>query len=225
MKKLVLILILTTLAIPCLAKGKRPRLNILRDMEPDDAAWMLTVEDNSYYDINYGNFTLDYSTDDGWDVGVTSQNVPLSSGTQAQNYEYDSYLVLAKTWDRSWGQVSVGSMDGVQHQLHSFSYGDVLWRYNDWLRFHGGAYYVNKALSTVDNHVGYITGVVLGNDDLYFQADYYSGHSNISGASASVYFSPLYNLKLYTGVGVPERLSGNEFYGLVGIQFIFGGNE
>lgn len=213
---------LILLTQPALAKGKHPKANVVQDMEPEETSWLLTVEDNSYYTTDYLNATLEYSTISGWDVGITSQNIPMAGTGDAQNFNFDTYLQMSKSWEQGWGEVTLGSMDGYHvGYIHSFSYLDVLYRF-DWCRVHAGTYYANAALSTTTSYVGTIFGFVIGDDDLYLQVDYFSGHSNVSGANASVYYSPYDEIKLYTGVLVPEKMSGNEFAGVVGVQFIYG---
>ena len=223
---------------PQVQAKKRPRINIVRDMEPDEDSLLLTVESNNYYAIDYLNTTLDYSTKDGWDFSVSSQNIPVSDGSYAQNYNDDTYFQVSKTWEQSWGQLSLGTMNGFQlfsyskqdiangintpNQLHSFTYGDALYRINDWLRVHSGVFYVNAALSTKTDYVSPLFGIVIGDDELYFQADWTGGHSNVSGAQAAIYYSPYSNLKLYSGLLVPEKNSGNEFSSVIGFTFAFG---
>lgn len=205
---------------------KRHKINVVQDQEPKETSWIATVEDNSYYTTDYLNTTLEYSMSNGWDIGVSSQNIPLAGTGDAQNYNYDTYLQVSKTFDHDWGQVTIGSQNGYHlgleniHQLHHFTYLDTLYRITESLKIHAGTYYVNKALSTTDNHVGNIAGIVIGDDDLYFQADYFSGHNNISGASSAIFYSPYRFIKLYTGILVPETSSGNEFAGVLGIQLI-----
>lgn len=205
---------------------KRPKVNVVQDQEPEETSWIATVEDNSYYTTDYLNTTLEYSMSNGWDIGVSSQNIPLAGSGYAQNYNYDTYLQLSKTFDLDWGEITIGSMGGYHlgienvHQLHNFNYLDVLYRISDSFKIHTGTYYVNKALSTTDNHMGNIAGIIIGDDDLYIQADYFSGHSNISGAQAAIFYSPHDFIKFYSGVLIPETSSGNEFAGVIGIQLI-----
>ena len=222
---MLLIVVMLVLAPQVQAK-KRPKINVVQVNEPDDS-WILTTEDNSYYTTNYGNISLEHSGADGLDIGLSVQNISLSGSGDAQNYNNDSYLQVSKTYDTDFGEVSFGSQNGFHfasqntHKLHSFEYFDALYEATDYIKVHSGIYYVNKGLSTTDHHVGFITGIIIGDSNLYIQTDYFSGHSNVSGAQSAIYYSPYPFIKAYTGVLVPEKNSGNEFAGVIGVQWIF----
>ena len=221
---MLLIVVMVALAQQAQAK-KRPKINVVQVHEPDNS-FLLTTEANTYYTTNYANLSLEYSGADGFDIGLSSQNIPLSGTGDAQNYNEDTYLQLSKTFNTDFGEISIGTQNGFHlgsenvHKLHNFEYLDVLFDF-DIIKIHTGSYYVNKALSTVDNHVGFMSGIIVGNENLYWQTDYFSGHTNVSGAQSAVYYRPYSFIKGYAGLLVPETNSGNEFAGLLGIQLIF----
>lgn len=187
----------------------------------------LQIEDN-YYDISanyqdvqthYLNVTLDYSLRNGLDVQLATYNCPVSGGG-AQNYECDSYLNLSYTYkfNRQFN-FTLGSQNGTVFQntamqWHSSSYGTLSWQPLTWLALRAGPYWVNKALSTTTNYLGYTTGFnLIFNPDFFMQGDYFSGDNNASGAVVNLFYK-----MVYIGVGVPEYNSGNEFYGIWGFR-------
>ena len=202
---------------------KKPKIQVVQIHEPD-SSWILSSDINQYDQSTYSNVSIEYSGKDGFDIGVSSQNIPVS-GNRSQNFEYDTFLQVSKTFKVNQFDISAGTGNGYSPsqngKLHSISYADILYDTGSIFKIHYGIYYVNKTLSTINNHIGFVSGFIVGNDDLYIQTDYFSGHNNVSGAQSAIYYSPYPFIKAYTGVLVPEKNSGNEFAGVIGVQWVF----
>ena len=191
----------------------------------DNDIWTLTLESDIYETTNYLNPIIDFSASNGWDVQMAFYSIPLYGGG-AQNYEWDSYINLSKTFDiNPYLKALAGSQNGTTlfskpRQWHNFNYGLLIVQPLAFINLHGGPYWANKALSTTTDVVGYTTGfaVDLIKDKLSFQGDYFSGHCNVSGAVVNLFYRLLPKVQVYMGVNVPETDSGNEFYGLLGVS-------
>ena len=215
------------------------------DRDKDRLALNFETDVYYYQATDYAAPMLTYSTQ-GWDLGVSSQNVLMSGGGGSQNFQNDTYLNIAKTFKyghlhKSLDRLSttVGTQNGLviplsdgaepgkinHNTLHQFYFIDTdITLIKNRLSVHVGPYYVNQALSTTTSYFGYETGIqaVLIPNKLRFNADYYSGNnginSNVSGAVAQMTYSYNRSFELFAGVGVPETASGNEFYGLMGFN-------
>lgn len=191
----------------------------------DDDVWSFTLESDSYEATTYLNPIVDFSSKDGWDIQMAFYNIPVYGGG-AQNYEWDSYLNLSKTFNLD-GNVKtlIGTQNGTTlfsstQQWHNFDYGLLIYQPSHFLSLRSGGYWADKALSTTTDVAGYTTGFSLEliKDTLSFQGDYFSGHSNVSGAVVNLFYQCLPKTQIYLGVGVPETNSGNEFYGIAGFS-------
>ena len=223
MKYLTVVLLCVLLITDVSAKGRtKPKVPIRKLSETDTTSWILNTESNQYLDSNYLNTTLTLSSN-GWDISVSNQNIPLYSGSQ--NTQNNTYLSVLKTvkLDNST-EITAGSQNGYQlfdqniGKMHQFYFIDTLYKINDWTKIHGGGYYVNSVLSTKTNYFGGLSGIIIGYDKWKITADYFGGHTNVSGAviNTGYFITPWFNP--YIGVGVPEIHSGNEFYGVIGVN-------
>ncbi len=229
-----LILLLYFLPFAVLAKGQH-RIDTTPNLL-DEGGWTLTVEQDYYHipnqvsqttgnalptDTYYLNATLDYSLPNGLDIQLQTQNCPLAGGG-AQNYECDSYINLSQTFDITddWSAI-VGTQNGTVFKgplaWHNADYALAIYQPIDDINLHGGTYFVDKDLSVTTNTVGYTLGFALGYNKWRVEADYFSGHNNLSGAQVNTFYGPY-----YLGVIVPEHNSGNEFAGVCGVRWAFG---
>ncbi|MDD5579888.1 MAG: hypothetical protein PHY16_11500 [Methylobacter sp.] len=191
----------------------------------DEDIWTFTLESNTYRSTVYLSPVLDFSSRNGWDIQIASYNIPAYGGG-AQNYEWDSYINLSKTFDiNAQFKALLGTQNGTtlfstQRQFHNVEYALALYQPIPAANIHAGPYWANKALSTTTDVFAYTAGfgVELIKNKLAVQGDYFSGHSNVSGAIVNVLYRILPQAQVYIGVGVPETHSGNEFYGTVGFS-------
>jgi hypothetical protein len=191
----------------------------------DDGVWTFTLESNAYQSTVYLNPILDYSSTDGWDVQIASYSIPVYGGG-AQNYEWDSYINLSKTFELNEDfKTLIGSQNGTTlfsntRRWHNFDYGLLIYQATPALNLHAGPYWAGRALTTTSNEIGYTAGLSYEfiEDTLLLQGDYFSGSSSVSGAVVNLFYSILPNAQINVGVGVPETKSGNEFYGIVGFS-------
>lgn len=218
---------------PVLAKaGKKAHPVKKVDVTPstqDDDVWAFTLESDSYEATAYLNPVVDFSSRNGWDIQIAFYNIPVYGGG-AQNYEWDSYLNLSKTFYLNGRfKALVGTQNGTTlfsaSQWHNFDYGLLLYQPISFLNLRAGAYWADKALSTTSDVGGYAMGFSLEliKNALSFQGDYFSGHSNVSGAVVNLFYQCLPKTQIYLGVGVPETNSGNEFYGIIGFNVVLSG--
>lgn len=222
------ILILLLLSFDVSAKGKKTKINIHTFGADDETSLILNTETNQYQDSSYINSSLAVSTDNGWDISVSSQNIPIYG--DSQSYQMDTYfnvskdIKLTKQFD-----ISFGAQNGYQlyntkqiGKLHQFHYSDLTFKLNNYVKFRGGSFYVNKELSTKTNYFGGIAGITISYNDFEITADYFGGHSNVSGATIEVGYYANESIQPYVGIGIPETNSGNEFYGEIGINISTG---
>lgn len=192
----------------------------------DNDVWSVTLESDIYQSTVYLSPAVDFSSTNGWDIQLAFYNIPVYGGG-AQNYEWDSYLNLSKTFDINASfKALLGTQNGTTlfsgpRQWHNFDYGLLIYQPVSFLNLRAGPYLANKALSTTTTQVGYTAGFNLDliKNTLLLQGDYFSGHSNVSGAVVNLLCQCFPQVQDYLGVGVPETNSGNEFYGIVGVSF------
>ncbi|WP_347986882.1 hypothetical protein [Methylomonas sp. AM2-LC] len=228
----IILLLFVLLPVLAYAKGQR---KIDTTPNAGEGEWTFQVEQNYYHNPNqtspagnalpvdtyYINASLDYSFENGSDIQIATYNCPVAGGG-AQNYQCDSYINLSQTLDITddW-QALIGSQNGTVFsgpmKWHNADYALAVYQPDDTLNLHAGPYFVDKDLATTTNTVGYTGGLLIKYlESWQLQADYFSGHNNISGANINVFWK-----QYYVGVGVPEHNSGNEFYGIVGFKAIF----
>ena len=213
---------------PTEAKGSKAHPLKKIDTTPsnrNEDVWTFTLESNIYRGTVYLNPILDFSSKGGWDIQIASYNIPVYGGG-AQNYEWDSYINMSKTFDISTQfKALIGTQNGTTalnqtHQLHNVEYGLLIYLPTPNSNIHAGPYWANKALTVTTDVVGYTAGFSFEpvKNTITVQGDYFSGSSNVSGAIVNVYFRFISQAQIYVGVGVPETNSGNEFYGTVGFS-------
>lgn len=191
----------------------------------NEDVWTFTLESNTYQQTVYLNPVLDFSSRTGWDIQIASYNIPVYGGG-AQNYEWDSYINLSKTFNISTQfKAIVGTQNGTTafsstRQHHNADYGLMIYQPIPTVNFHAGPYWANKALTVTTDYLGYTAGFSFEpiKNTLTVQGDYFSGSNNVSGAIVNVFYRFLPKVQVYVGVGVPETDSGNEFYGTVGFS-------
>jgi hypothetical protein len=189
----------------------------------NEDVWTFTLESNTYRQTVYLSPVFEFSSRDGWDVQIASYNIPAYGGG-AQNYEWDSYVNLSKTFDFSAQFKAIAGMQNgttlfsTTRQYHNIDYGLLVYLPTPAVNLHAGPYWANKALTVTKDTLGYTAGfsVEAIKNTLTVQGDYFSGSNNVSGAVVNVFYRIFPKAQVYFGVGVPETNSGNEFYGIVG---------
>jgi hypothetical protein len=211
------------------AKGKaKPLRHVDTTPNPEDTDVLSFQLEENFYSItenyqtvqtHYVNATLDYSLSNGVDLQLATYNCPLAGGA-AQNYQCDTYLNLSYTYKfNPQFSLTTGSQNGTVMQSsvmqwHASNYSSLSYQPFAWLSLRAGPYWVNQALSTTTDYLGYTTGFNLTfGKDVMMQADYFSGSNNVSGATVNLFYKIF-----YLGVGVPEQNSGNEFFGIWGVR-------
>lgn len=211
-----------------LAKGNK-KVKVLNDVT-DNAVTSFSYEQNIYNGTVYENITAIHTTASDWNIGVSSMNIPVIGGG-AQNYENDTYLIVTKSVEAIEDTLTftIGSQNGYNlpkpTELHSFEYFDTqvsvdeLFDIEPDLDIHFGPYYVNKSLATIDQTYGMQCGLEYKLNKFSFQADYFTGHNNLSGATINAFYNHNEKISLYGGVLVPETNSGNYYAGVVGVVY------
>lgn len=201
------------------------RLRVTPNLVTEDA-WTVNLESNTYQGTVYLSPMIDYSGKNGWDISIATYNIPVQGGG-AQNFEYDTYLGLSKTFQvNNKTQVLVGTQDGTTllaspREWHQFHFANVRYDVFSALNIYVGPYYANQQLTTTVNQVGFMTGMQLKviPNKIHIQADYVSGHQNVSGAVVNLQWFVVPKFQLYMGIIVPETNSGNEFAGIFGFNW------
>ena len=243
MKRLLILLLVPTLVL-ARSKGAR-HLDITPQTPDEDLPFTFDLDLNVYGQVgNPGTIndigttlylapTLMYQYHD-LTFQIQSLNVPVRGGL-AQNYQMDNYFGIIHTANVTNNiKVNSGAMVGAVYNylhpgttpspimIHDLSFVDINYVMGeDWL-LHAGPYHVNHALSTTTDYFGYECGFQYTLLNFWrFQGDYYSGHSNVSGATVTttMLFTKQFNFRF--GIEVPTHNSGNEFSGDLGVVFKF----
>lgn len=180
------------------------------------------------------NFSVNY-VNDGWSVGLSMYNIqfigPLASDN---NFQKSPFINLSKIFTiDELTSVQIGTQIGTvlvdvkPRPLYNFNYLLANRTLFEGLDIQAGMYHANKYITNSVGTLGYIVGteIVFIPTILTFQATYVSGHNNVSGANINLLYNVTNNIQPYIGVGVPEKNSGNEFYGIVGINLSFLNND
>jgi hypothetical protein len=196
------------------AKNKS-RIRVDTTPTVEEGVVTVTNEIDTYNGLVYISPSIDYSAVGGWDVQVTSLNIPVRGGG-AQNYQADTYINLSNTWQLGHGvTLTAGTMNGVVlfnagSQWHNVDYYLVGHQYNDWLQYHSGHYWVNKALSTTTDVLGTTAGVVLTpNRKLTVDTEWFSGNNNLSGVTSTIAYKVLPRVSVIVGVSLPLAAGGS----------------
>ena len=194
----------------------------------DTNVFTLTSEANQYQNALYENFDIDFSSAGGWHIQLSTYNVPVYRDSNiAQPYQADTFINVSKTFKLtpSLGVV-VGSQNGTYlsassspMQWQNLDYSLALYQVNSVVSIRGGLCWANHIMSGTTDVPGCLPGITLNliDNTLTLQADYYSGHSSLSGAVVNLQYQVKF-FSTYIGVGVPETHSGNEFYGILGFS-------
>lgn len=196
----------------------------LKSIDSDDKTKLIFGNElNFYSNTVYENTSLQYYGH-SWNVGIQSLNIRLS-GSQAQNYESDTYFNLGKSFeifDKTSLEFSgmVGTnFDGQLSQLHATGSTTVNYQVFTNMSVYGGMYYVNDSLATIHQPLNFMSGFKLKLlEKIVIVGDYYGGYNNLSGSMVNVYYKLTPNFRPYVGIQVPEKNSGNEFCGTVGFS-------
>lgn len=195
----------------------------------DNNVFTLTSEANLYKNSLFENFDIDFSSRGGWDIQLSTYNVPVYSDPNLdQPFQADTFINVSKTFkiNQAIGVV-VGSQNGTYlsassspMQWQNLDYSLALFQVNQFMSIRAGMYWANRAMSGTTDVLGYLPGITLNliDNTLTLQADYYSGQSSLSGAVVNLGYQATNYFLTYIGVGVPETNSGNEFYGILGFS-------
>jgi hypothetical protein len=210
-------------------EGSLNKIDTMPNLD-DSNVFSLTSEANLYQKSLYENFDIDYSSQSGWDIQISSYAVPIYQDQNLnKSFQADTFINLSKTFkiNQSLG-VLFGSQNGTYLSTPSspmlwqnLDYSLALYQVNRFIAIRAGLYWANYTMSGTTDVLGYLPGITLKliGDTLSLQADYYSGQSSLSGAVVNLQYQPARYFQTYVGVGVPETNSGNEFYGILGFTF------
>ena len=83
----------------------------------DTNVFTLTSEANQYQNALYENFDIDFSSTGGWDIQLSTYNVPVYRDSNiAQPYQADTFINVSKTFKLT---PSLGVIVGSQNETHS----------------------------------------------------------------------------------------------------------
>ena len=201
------------------------RLKTKPNLVSEDS-WNSALESNVYQGTTYLSPSISYSGANGWDIGVATYNIPVQGGG-AQNFEFDTYLGISKTFELNKQTLLViGTQNGTtllansDRRWHSLSYSHLRRDIFSNLNIYVGPYYANANLTSSVNQVGFMTGFELKilPNKIHLTGDYISGHQNVSGAVVDVQYFITPKVQMYIGIVIPETNSGNEFAGVFGFN-------
>lgn len=222
--------VLLLLPLVCFAKGKR-NIDTTPTQGVEDTL-VLQTENDFYHiqgaqDVNgnhlgantqYNTVTLEYASKSGLSVQLANYNCPWYGGG-AQNLECDAYVNLSQTIKlaQHWSAM-LGSQNGTvfagPSQWHNADYGLIVYNIDKVINLHAGPYFADKTLALTTNVVGYTYGFSVSySANIRIEADYFSGHYNVSGANVNFFYG-----EYFAGIIVPEHNSGNEFAGVLGVR-------
>ncbi len=207
--------------------GGRHRIRVTPDFDVEGYSAM--SEFNVYQGALFSNFYVDYLSEDGFDIGLNSFNVPISGPSSASNgQQYDTFLNLTKFfyldgWVLGMGTQNGTSLGGHGKKLHNFDFAQVTYEWKDWLKLTAGSYYISNALSQSSQNVGALVGVDIEFIDktLWLEMDWLGGNNSMSGAVINQFWKPTQTLILYAGTQIPAPNSGNRYAGIIGFGIDF----
>lgn len=205
---------------------KQRQKRLRSDVTPvDDEAWVANLETAIYRAGTFQNISVGYSAKGGWDLGLLLVNVQMLG--PEQHFQGDTFFNIAKTFNFKENFFLVlGTQNGTAlsnpqpRQWYNYDFIDAHYLVNSHLSLHGGAFLGNNAVTGHGLKGGILTGaeIIFIPNGLSLQLDYSSGHHALSGAMANLLFTVDPHCQIYFGVSVPEKSSGNEFAGIIGIN-------
>jgi hypothetical protein len=212
--KILFIIFLLCVTANAYAKNKA-RIRIDTTPTVEEGAITVTTEIDAYNGLVYINPSVDYSAVGGWDMQITSLNIPVR-GSSAQNYQADTYINLSKTWTFSHDVTfTTGTQNGMVifnagSQWHNADYYLVGHQYNSWLQYHSGHYWVNKAFSTTTDVLGVTAGIVLTpNRKIRSDTEWFSGNNNLSGLTTTFAYKLTPQVSVIIGASLPLAAGGS----------------
>lgn len=198
------------------------RIRVLPDF--DQPGFSMVSEFNIYQGALFTNAFVEYLTEDGWDLGINTFNIPISGNGNGYGKQYDTYLNISKfffpaeDWIIAIGTQSGTHFSGKTRHLHNFEFAEITHEWDDWLKFTSGAYYVNNALSQTRQDLGALVGIdiMFVSGVFWTEMDWFSGCNNISGAVVNNYWQATDLVTIYAGIQLPAAQSGNSFAGIIG---------
>lgn len=217
MKKLLFFLICfcSTVEAEELSRNKVNVTKVLKSSDDQKHNQLGYTTELVVYEANaYFTPTISFTTPDKFNLSISSQNSTdniFISASQFLKITNQFALILG-------GQLGYDFSADTQ-KFQSIEYLDLRIRPVNWLIFHVGPFYVNRAVSSTYDYVGLQTGVEFNFKKMKLNFDYFGGHSMISGATATLTNKWSSYFNSYIGIGVPETNSNNEFYGIIGLNF------
>ncbi|MEN9681088.1 MAG: hypothetical protein RLZZ627_981 [Pseudomonadota bacterium] len=201
------------------------RLRVTPDY--DSPGVSLISEFNVYGGALYTNAMMDYLTEDGWDVGINSFNIPVAGTASANGKQYDTFLNITKFFFPTEDLIiGLGTQNGTHfsgggRQLNNFDFAQMTYEWDDWLKLTAGGYYVNSALSDTRQNGGALVGI-----DIMFipqvfwtEMDWLSGNNNLSGAVVNNFWRVTNQVTVYAGLQIPAENAVNDYAGILGFAF------
>lgn len=202
--------------------GSPYRLRVTPDY--DQPGLSLISEFNIYGGALYTNAMVDYLTEDGWDIGINTFNIPVAGTASSNGKQFDTFLNITKFFFPTEDVIiGIGTQNGTHfsgggRQLNHFDFAQVTYEWDDWLKVSSGSYYVNNALSDTRQNVGALVGV-----DIMFipgvfwtEMDWLSGNNNLSGAVVNNFWRVSNLVTVYAGLQIPTENSINDYAGILG---------
>lgn len=204
--------------------GGHYRLRVTPDY--DDPGFSLISEFNIYGGALYTNAMMDYLTDEGWDIGVNTFNIPVAGTASSNGKQFDTFLNITKFFYPTEDLIiGVGSQNGTHfsgggRQLNNFDFAQVTYEWDDWLKVTAGSYYVNNSLSETRQNVGALVGVdIMFIPGLFWtEMDWLGGNNNLSGAVINNFWRITPLVTVYAGLQIPSENSVNDYAGIVGFS-------
>ena len=216
--------------------GSRGKVKTKTSNSDEESFWL--SEETDYYGggtggnpaiggVNQGayeNIILGYSNH-GWDFYGAFINAQATGPNNI--FTGETLFTIAKTFHvTNYYDVMIASQNGLYlGNIHpqfwlNYTYADNRVMVQPWLMLHSGLYFANAGYTGTYNQIGSIDGIyaTIVPDKLALQIDYISGHTPLSGVTATFVIGLLPNLQMYMGMNAPEKNSGNEFSGILGFN-------
>jgi hypothetical protein len=228
LNKLSFCLIIFLVNISCVEGATKDKSHPSRHVDKslnleDKDEWAFTNEFNVYRNASYLNTAIEFSGKNGWDFQFSSNNLPLYDN--GGNFTYDTYVNVSKTITfKSKTRWTIGAQAGTTlftpRQLHSFVYMITTQELIPGVDTRSGSFFANKQLTGTTNVFGWMFGFTWTiKPNIILTGDYYSGNNSVSGGTVNLAYKFKSGFTGTIGVGIPETNSGNEFYGITGVQY------